>query len=150
MLNFLPDLHNLNILDLGCGYGVIGLAAARSGAASVDLVDANLLAVAAAQMNIEHLGLANAHALASDVLSAVPDKKYDLILSNPPFHTGRDVDYQVARAFIEQSYQALESGGRLFIVANRFIRYEKIMEMYFQQVDQVVQSPRFHVLCGEK
>jgi 16S rRNA (guanine1207-N2)-methyltransferase len=150
LLGTLPDLHNLNVLDLGCGYGAIGLAAAYSGAASVDLLDANLLAVAAAQVNLDNLGLTNAQACASDVLSARPDKKYDLVLSNPPFHTGRDVDYQVAGAFIEQSYGALESTGRLYVVANRFIRYEKILEMYFQQVDLIVQTPRFQVLRGSK
>jgi 16S rRNA (guanine1207-N2)-methyltransferase len=150
LLDFLPDLHNMNVLDLGCGYGAIGLTAARSGAASVDMVDANLLAVAAAKINIERLKLTNVRAIASDVLSAVADKKYHLILSNPPFHTGREVDYQVARAFIEQSYQALETGGRLYIVANRFIRYEKILDMHFQHASEVTQSPRYHVLCGEK
>jgi len=150
LLDSLPDLHNMSVLDLGCGYGAIGLTAASSGAASVDMVDANLLAVAATKLNIERLGLTNVRALAGDVLSAVVDRKYHLILSNPPFHTGSQVDYQVARAFIEQSYQALESGGRLYIVANRFIRYETILDMYFQHVSEVKQSPRYHVLCGEK
>lgn len=150
LLDSLPEVHDMNVLDLGCGYGIIGISAAHSGAAAVDLLDVNLLAVAASNLNIERLGLTNACAFASDVLSAVPDKKYGLILSNPPFHTGRDVDYQVANAFIKQSYQALETGGRLYIVANRFIRYEKIMEMHFQQVKETIQSPRFHVLCGVK
>ena len=150
LLDNLPDLHNLNVLDLGCGYGAIGLAAALSGATSVDMLDANLLAVAAAQTNIEQLSLLNAHAFASDVVSALPDKKFDLVLSNPPFHTGRDVDYQVACAFIEQSSSALESGGRLYVVANRFIRYEKIIELYSQQVDLIVQTPRFHIIRGAK
>jgi 16S rRNA (guanine1207-N2)-methyltransferase len=150
LLDSLPDLQNLNLLDLGCGYGAIGLTAARSGADSVDMVDSNLLAVAASKRNIERLRLTNACALASDVMSAVPDKKYELILSNPPFHAGRDVDYQVARAFIEQSYNALQTGGQLYLVANRFIRYEKIIENYFQQSDVIVQSPRFHILCGTK
>jgi 16S rRNA (guanine1207-N2)-methyltransferase len=101
-------------------------------------------------MNIGTLGLNNIHVFASDVLSTVRGKEYDLILSNPPFHTGRDVDYRVAMAFIEQSYEALTSGGQLYVVANRFIRYDKIIDMYFQHVDQVLQSPRFHVLCGVK
>jgi 16S rRNA (guanine1207-N2)-methyltransferase len=150
LLDSLPDLNHQRVLDLGCGFGAIGLVAARSGAAAVDMVDTNLLAVAAAQMNIDQQGLTNARAIASDVLSSVTDKKYDLILSNPPFHTGGEVDYQVAQAFIEQSYAALETGGRLYLVANRFIRYEKIIGMYFQQVEQVAQSTRFHVLCGKK
>jgi 16S rRNA (guanine1207-N2)-methyltransferase len=150
LLDSLPNLRNMNVLDLGCGYGVLGLVAARSGAAYVDMVDANLLAVAAAQTNVQRLGLANARALASDVLSAIPERKYDLIISNPPFHTGRDVDYQVAGAFIEQSFLALETGGQLYCVANRFIRYEKIMELHFQSVELLVQSPRYHILCGKK
>jgi 16S rRNA (guanine1207-N2)-methyltransferase len=150
LLDSLPNLRNMNVLDLGCGYGVLGLVATRSGAAYVDMVDANLLAVAAAQTNVQRLGLANARALASDVLSAIPERKYDLIISNPPFHTGRDVDYQVAGAFIEQSFGALETGGQLYCVANRFICYEKIMELHFQSVELLVQSPSYHVLCGRK
>ncbi len=149
LLSSLPDLHGKKILDLGCGYGAIGLEAARSGANSVDMLDVNLLAVAAANRNIAHQEIAQARSLPSDVLSAVSDMKYDLILSNPPFHTGRDVDYQVANAFIQQSCQALEPGGQLLIVANKFIRYEKIMKSYFKTVKEIVQSPRYHVLSGE-
>jgi 16S rRNA (guanine1207-N2)-methyltransferase len=149
LLISLPDLHGKKILDLGCGYGAIGIEATRSGASSVDMLDVNLLAVAAADKNISHQKIAQARALASDVLSAVSDEKYDLILSNPPFHTGRDVDYQVANAFIQQSCQALEPGGQLLIVANKFIRYEKIMRSYFKTVEEIVQSPRYHILRGE-
>jgi len=150
LLTTLPDLHGKNVLDLGCGYGAIGITAAYSGAASVEMADANLLAVAATRKNIERFALQNASASASDVLSELTGKQYDIILSNPPFHTGGEVDYQVAGAFIEQSHQALVEGGLLYLVANRFIRYEKIMQTCFQRVDEIFQSTRYHVLCGVK
>jgi 16S rRNA (guanine1207-N2)-methyltransferase len=138
------------VLDIGCGYGLLGLAAARMGAALVDLVDVNLLAVAAARENIRRLGLGNARALPSDVLSAVIGRTYTLILTNPPFHAGKGVDYQIAAAFIRQSWAALEPGGRLLLVANRFIRYEKMMEGLFSRIEVAAQDNRYHVLAAMK
>ena len=133
-------------LDLGCGYGVIGLVAAQAGAAQVDLVDANLLAVASTVENLSRLGITNARALPSDVLSAVAGERYTLIVTNPPFHAGQPVDYQVAQAFIQQSRDALEVGGRLLLVANRFIRYERLIENEFRRVSRLADTSRYHVL----
>ena len=73
LLASLPDLAGAQVLDLGCGYGVIGIAAALAGAAHVDLVDASLLAVAATAENLAWLGLSNASVYASDVLSFPAD-----------------------------------------------------------------------------
>ena len=138
------------MLDLGCGYGVIGLIAARSGAAQVDLVDSNLLAVAAAAKNLSLHCIANARAIPSDVLSAVMEEQYHLIVTNPPFHAGKPVDYQIANAFIQQSWQALEKRGRFLLVANRFIRYDRLMEQTFTEVRCIAQTGRYHVLLGSK
>jgi 16S rRNA (guanine1207-N2)-methyltransferase len=136
--------------DLGCGYGLLGLVAARMGAARVDLLDANLLAAAAAQENIRRLGLSNAQALPSDVLRAVTGQTYTRILTNPPFHAGKGVDYQVAAAFIQQSRAALEPDGELLLVANRFIRYEKMMEAQFRQVSVKAEDGRYRVIAAVK
>lgn len=137
-------------LDLGCGSGVIGIHAARSGAGWVDLSDANLLAVAAAQENLRRLGIVQAEALASDAFSALGGRRYDYILSNPPFHAGQSVDYQMAEAFIGQGWQALAPGGRLALVANRFIRYEKLMTPRFRRLRVLAEDAKFRVLEGEK
>lgn len=150
LLEHIQSLPNDTVLDLGCGYGAIGLAAALRGAAHVDLADADLLAVAASEQNLQHLGISNARVIASDVLSALADQRYTLILSNPPFHTGHMVDYQVARAFIEQSQAALQKGGRLVIVANRFIRYDRLMGDIFRKVQIVADDGHFHVLAATK
>ena len=138
------------VLDLGCGYGIIGLLAFRAGAGQVDLVDENFLAVSAASANMQKYGLDNARVLASDGLSALSGQSYACILSNPPFHAGKGVDYQMAHAFIEKSWQALEPGGRLVLVANRFIRYEQVMRKYFRVVSQQAETDRYHILCGIK
>lgn len=134
------------VLDLGCGCGVIGLHAARSGAAQVDLIDSNLYAVAAAQENIRLHGGPDARALASDVLEAVSDRRYDLVVSNPPFHSGKEVDTQITQAFIQQAAQVLIPGGELWLVANHFLRYEAAIQPFFQRFERVAETGRYYVI----
>src|SRR5262249_24686100 len=74
------------MLDAGCGYGIIGLVAARLGAAPVDMVDVNIFAVAAAEENIRRNGVANAHAFPSDGVPEGAARRYDVVATNPPFH----------------------------------------------------------------
>jgi 16S rRNA (guanine1207-N2)-methyltransferase len=145
LLDHLTISPNEAVLDLGCGYGIIGLAAAISGAGTLDLVDTNLLAVAAARKNLEKYDITQAQVHASDVLSAVQGRRYEAIFSNPPFHAGRDVDYQIATAFIQQSQDALKKGGRLTLVANQFIRYERLLEQFFRQVRCLGEDGRYQV-----
>ena len=134
------------VLDTGCGWGALGIAAARAGAAQVDLIDNSLLAVAAAGRNIADLGLDNARVLPSDALTAVAGERYDLIVTNPPFHTGKAVDYDAAGAFIAGARELLAPRGRLVLVANAFIRYERAMQETFGSVETIAENDRYHVL----
>jgi 16S rRNA (guanine1207-N2)-methyltransferase len=133
------------VLDIGCGSGAIGLLAARLGAAQVDLVDASLLAVAAAQENIRQNQVAGARAFACDGVPADRRGWYDLILTNPPFHVGKAVDYEVAHAFIGQARRALKDGGQFVLVANQFIRYDQLLRSAFAHVDCVTATRSFRV-----
>ena len=150
LLDHTPEVEGREVLDFGCGCGVIGVLAGYYEAVSVDLIDANLLAVQAAKENIARLGLKQARAFASDGLKAVGGRQYDLILSNPPFHTGKAVNYQVTEAFLQDSGKVLRSGGKLVLVANRFIRYERLMESYFRKVNVLAQDDRYRVIEGVK
>jgi 16S rRNA (guanine1207-N2)-methyltransferase len=150
LLENLPVQPGERILDLGCGYGILGLAALRMGASQVDLVDSNLIAIACVRANLHASGASNARALPSDGLSAVQNQRYDRILSNPPFHAGKGIDYQMAQAFIEQSWQVLATGGTLSLVANRFIRYEHVLKMFFSQVSVEAETGKYRVLTGRK
>jgi len=138
------------VLDVGCGYGIIGLHAAVQGAGVVHLIDNNLLAVSSCRQTITLNNIPNAEVYVGDLLDPIGSNKYDLILSNPPFHTGHVVDYQIAQAMIDQSYQALNPEGQMIIVANRFIRYDHLIKTIFGNVSTLAESGKFHVLSGLK
>ncbi len=164
LLDNLPELAGLDVLDVGCGCGILGLEALARGAASVDLLDASLQAVASAQENLKlnpspappaldtHLDQPYrrqppARALASDLLQNA-GQHYGCILSNPPFHTGKETNYAITAALIDQAAQVLPRRGRLVLVANRFLRYERLMQEHFTTVKIVAETSRFHVLAG--
>jgi 16S rRNA (guanine1207-N2)-methyltransferase len=147
LLAHLPDLNGLRVLDAGCGNGIIGVAAALQGATQIDMVDAHLLAIAAARENIARYTIPGV-ALAGDALAPVANRRYDLIVSNPPFHAGKQVSYDAAEIFLRQGRALLNRGGRLVLVANRFIRYDRLLGELFGQVTTIADDRRYHVLIG--
>lgn len=146
LLEALPDRLAGSVLDVGCGAGTIGIAASLRGAEVVDMTDVNLLAVQAAHENIRRLGLFGCRACAGDVYSAVEDERYDLIVSNPPFHRGKEIDLSIADRLIDEAPDHLEPGGSLLVVANAFLAYGKRMERVFSRVDTVAATRQYHVL----
>jgi 16S rRNA (guanine1207-N2)-methyltransferase len=146
----IDNLSGQTVLDVGCGYGVLGMVAVMRGAQSVDMVDNHLLAVAACQENIRRNNLHNCQVCASDLMSSVSGKTYSCVLSNPPFHAGKEIDYQIAHALIASAFHILEPGGQLRLVANRFIRYNHLMSELFGNVSVVAQTPAYHVLSSTK
>ena len=138
-----------SVLDVGCGAGTIGVAATRTAAASrVDLVDANLLAVAAARENFRRLAIPHARVLASDVYEAVRDARYDLVVSNPPFHRGKEIDTSVADRIIREAPRQLAPGGQVRIVANAFLAYGRRMSEVFRHVETVAATRQYHVIAA--
>jgi 16S rRNA (guanine1207-N2)-methyltransferase len=148
LLDQLQISADARVLDFGCGCGVIGIIAARQGAATVDMVDVDLLAIASARKNVAAYQLSNVRCLAGDGLSPVADQRYTHILSNPPFHSGRSVNYRVTDEFIAGSGRLLEKGGQLTLVANRFIPYEKTLERYYRKITRLAETSRFQVLSA--
>jgi 16S rRNA (guanine1207-N2)-methyltransferase len=133
------------VLDVGCGYGIIGLVAARLGAAQIEMVDVNLLAVAAASENIARNGIAGARAFASDGVPEGVARRYDVVVTNPPFHVGKPIDGDITRAFIERAQRALEPGGRLILVANQFLRYDQLLHSAFADVACLASNRSYRV-----
>jgi 16S rRNA (guanine1207-N2)-methyltransferase len=147
LLHSLPFLSGARVLDVGCGYGPIGVAAAAAGAAIIDMTDINLLAVASARANAERYGL-HGEVLAGDGPASVDGRQYDLIVSNPPFHAGRKVDTAAATSFIAASRALLAPHGRLALVANRFLPYDRVIAAHFGRVERLAENRAYHVLVG--
>ena len=129
--------------------GILGIVAAARGAGHVDLVDVNLLAVAATARNLTTSATTNARVLESDAFQAVPDARYDLIISNPPFHAGKGIKFDVAHTMMAHGRQLLGKGGRMVVVANRFLAYDEVLKLYYRRVERLAQTSKFHVLVGE-
>jgi len=138
------------VLDLGCGCGIVGAAAAHMGG-QVVCVDSSAAALQATRATLELNGVTNAQVLASDCASAVRDMQFDVVATNPPFHQGLGVEYDVAQQFVRDAAHVLHRGGRLYLVANRFIRYERVMADLHElgRVTTAYEDNHFRVLVAE-
>lgn len=151
LIDSIPAKPGATVLDLGCGYGPIGLVAARLVGLDgfVHLVDVNERAVELAQKNIALNGVKNAEAIVSDGLTALEGQKFDLILSNPPIRTGKEVYY----ALLTDAYGALKPGGDLLVVI-RTKQGAKSLENYLTELaghcETVAKQSGFRVLKCEK
>lgn len=105
-----------SVLDVGCGYGPIGLSAAYlAPEGHVTMVDINSRAVELARENAQQNGIRNVTVMESDVLGALNDQKFDVILTNPPIRAGKAVVHQI----FEEAYDHLNEGGFLWIVIQK-------------------------------
>lgn len=109
------DLGNpKTILDMGCGYGPIGVILAHTyPEAKVTMVDKDLLAVRYAKINAEKNGVKNIEALGSIAMENVLDKKYDAIITNLPAKIGDDA---IEKDFILTPLEHLNEDGALWMV----------------------------------
>lgn len=148
----LPTTLGGRLADLGAGYGYLACELLRRcpGLRALDLFEADRRALAAAEANT---AAANAHraepvALAvhwHDVCTGLP-ARYDAIVSNPPFHTGRADRPELGRAFIEAAADALDPGGALWLVANRHLPYEATLAARFRGVETVAAAQGYKVI----
>jgi 16S rRNA (guanine1207-N2)-methyltransferase len=114
------------------------------------MVDVSLAAVDVAQRALAQSGLTNVSVLASDGTSAVLEQRFDLVVTNPPFHLGGMQTTKIAERFIREAAQVLKPQGRLFLVANRFLKYEPTLHECFSQVEEVGGDKRYKVLRAVK
>lgn len=104
------------ILDVGCGYGPIGLSLAKSfPKAEVHMVDVNERALSLSEENARLNGVSNVHIYQSDCLEQVSLVEFTDILTNPPIRAGKEVVHSI----FEQSYQHLKQGGSLWVVIQK-------------------------------
>ena len=132
------------VLDLACGSGVIGLTCkTRQPELYVEMVDIDGMALASAEVNNKKLGF-DCPIFISDGLTNI--KKFNTIICNPPFHQGKDTDYNFAQQLIRTAKQHLLPRGEVWIVANRQLAYEQWAEKSCHSVENIVQDNGFKVL----
>lgn len=144
----LPPKLPARMADLGAGWGYLSLAVlARDGVASLDLIEAEALSLDCAQLNVTD---PRARFHWADALRFMPDKAYDGIVMNPPFHTGRAADAGLGRAFIQAASRLLAPHGKLWMVANRHLPYESAMSESFRNVDVIGGNNAFKLFHATK
>ncbi|QDY75731.1 methyltransferase [Streptomyces qinzhouensis] len=139
----------VHIVDLGCGNGVVGTAAALAGPeASVTFADESFSAVASAEAtyrdNVPEGG--GAAFTVSDGLAGLPDASADLVLCNPPFHSHRATTDTTARRMFADARRVLRPGGELWVVGNRHLGYHVTLRRIFGNSEVVAGHPKFVVL----
>lgn len=129
LLKYMIIKDGWKILDLGCGYGVIGIVAAKLAPRGyVILTDINKLAVKLARENLKLNNVYNAEVREGDLYEPVKGEKFNTILCNPPISAGLDVCYRI----IDDAPQYLERDGLLQLVARHNKGGRRLMERMLQ------------------
>lgn len=137
----------LSVLDMGCGDGIISAWLASRGH-TVTAVDVNAFAVEACRQTLAANQLTGS-VCESDVYRALGDTRFDLIVSNPPFHQEREISYGPSARLIDEARQHLTPKGQLVLVANAFLPYPERLERAFGSFETLADNRRFRVYRGQ-
>ncbi|QGM81026.1 16S rRNA (guanine(1207)-N(2))-methyltransferase RsmC [Otariodibacter oris] len=136
------------VLDLGCGAGVIGgFLKQQFPKIKLTMSDVHAMAIESSKRTLAENEL-EGHVIASDVFSHIPER-FDLIVSNPPFHDGVDTAYRAVESLILQAKQHLSKGGELRIVANAFLPYPDLLDHAFGSHTLLAKSNKFKVYSAK-
>jgi 16S rRNA G1207 methylase RsmC len=130
-------------LDLGCGYGPLGLTLAKLAPQGyVHLIDKDFVAVEFARKNLEANQITNAQAYLSNGFSQVsPKAKFDLIVSNVPAKIGSEL----LTIFLHDAYERLNPGGKLYLVTISGLKdyMKRHLTAVFGNYDKLKQSKTY-------
>lgn len=141
------------LLDLGCGYGYLSLMAHFSmNSTSINdskptrivATDNNATAITACRKNFQRHQI-NGEVIADSCAESIREK-FDLILCNPPFHQGFDVESQLTKRFLQATQQRLSNKGAAFFVVNQFIPLEKLATGLFKSVKTLENNGSFKLI----
>lgn len=137
------------ILDVGCGYGPIGISLAKEfSQLEVDMIDVNLRAIELTRKNLQKNGINNAKVFKSNMYENI-NSTYDCILTNPPIRAGKDVVHQILTSSIDY----LNDQGELFVVIQKkqgAPSAKEKMEQVFGNCDIIKRDKGYYVLKSIK
>ena len=138
-----------DVLDFACGNGVLGISLLRRpGGLRMTLLDHSALAIQAARRSLV-LNECAGRLLASHGLDEL-EGAFDWIVSNPPFHRGVDDDLDVAADFLRRAGTFLRPDGKILVVYNRHLPYERWARARFHFVDRLANSRAYTVIRASK
>jgi 23S rRNA (guanine1835-N2)-methyltransferase len=150
LLQHMPSASGANdIIDLGCGNGIVGmLAAQQHPGATLRFIDESYMAIASARANFMQLPSPQnpAHFIIGNGLQECDAKQADLILCNPPFHAGHAVGDASAMAMFGEAARVLKEEGALWVVGNRHLDYHIKLKRWFKRVELAASNNKFVVL----
>lgn len=145
--NYLKHNHdNKKILDVGCGYGFIGIVLSKVTNSYVEMVDVNKRALHLTERNINE-NKVNAKAYMSDAYQSVKDK-YDVIITNPPIRAGKEKVLEILNGSVEH----LNSGGELWFVIRKDQGAKSIVKVLNKEliVENTEKSKGFYIFRAKK
>ncbi|AJZ87978.1 23S rRNA (guanine(1835)-N(2))-methyltransferase RlmG [Cedecea neteri] len=153
-LESLPSDLEGEIVDLGCGNGVIGLTLLeKNPLAQVVFVDESPMAVASARLNVETNlpgDIDRCEFMINNALSGVEPFRFNAVLCNPPFHQQHALTDQIAWEMFHHARRCLKINGELYIVANRHLDYFRKLKKIFGNCTTVATNNKFVVLKAVK
>ena len=143
----------IDIIDLGCGNGIVGIIAAqRNPQAQIHFYDESHMAVASAKFNYQQAFTDKCQATfqVTDCLGDREKASADLILNNPPFHQQNAIGDFIAWQMFSQSFQVLKAQGELWVIGNRHLDYQNKLKKIFGNAQQIVSNKKFVILKSIK
>lgn len=146
MLSQVEFTNEDQVLDLGCGYGVVGILTSKLiGSSQVVMCDVSGAAVEASRANAQINGVSDVKIVLSNGLDSIDESGFTKILSNPPYH----VDFSVPKNFIEKGYKKLRVGGTMYMVTKRLDWYKNKLTSMFGGV-KVLEIDGYYVFIAKK
>ena len=143
------QLPDGKILDVGCGYGPIGLSLAYASERFVEMVDINARAVDLAQGNAKRNRIKNVAIYQSNIYEEVTETDYAAIVSNPPIRAGKKVVHEI----LTGAYPRLRTGGTLTIVIQKkqgAPSAQKKMQETFGNAEIVIKDKGYYIIRSVK
>jgi 16S rRNA (guanine1207-N2)-methyltransferase len=149
----LPDAAKGAAADFGAGWGFLSVALAErtAGLKSIDLYEADFDSLEAARTNLASIAdVPPTEFFWHDLVGEKVERKYDLIVMNPPFHQGRAAEPGIGQSMIGTASAALKPGGRLFMVQNRGLPYEQTLKARFSRVEEIGRDGAFRIVLAQR